>query len=264
MQQRKILIMGLPRAGKTTLANALAPLLRAVHLNADAVRGNINKELGFEHADRIEHARRMGWMCDQVVKAGHYALADFVCPTPETRLAFGAAYTVYLNTNQPTPYADTQALFVAPERVDYEVCEQNAEFHAAAIARNLASMNTGFDWRKPTALFLGRYQPFHDGHKALVLEGLNRVGQACIAVRDTEGTDAKNPFGFSFIKQRIEAMMADYLDRLAIINLPNITNILYGRDVGYSIERIDLPEALQAISATKIREKIKNELETPD
>ena len=57
--QRKILIMGLPGAGKTTLADALAPLLNAVVFNADAVRANISRDLGFSHSDRVEHARRM-------------------------------------------------------------------------------------------------------------------------------------------------------------------------------------------------------------
>ena len=68
--QRRILIMGLPGAGKTTLANALAPLLNAVVFNADAVRANVSRDLGFSHEDRVEHARRMGWMCDRVVEAG--------------------------------------------------------------------------------------------------------------------------------------------------------------------------------------------------
>ena len=77
---RKILVMGLPGAGKTTLARALAPRLNAVHFNADDVRANINKDLGFGHPDRIEHARRMGWLCDRVVDSGTYAIADFHLP----------------------------------------------------------------------------------------------------------------------------------------------------------------------------------------
>ncbi len=248
--------MGLPKAGKTTLANTLKPLLRAVHFNADAVRTEINKDLGFSQADRIEQARRMGWLCDQVTAAGHDAIADFVCPIPEARAAFGSAFTVYLDTNQPTPFADTKAMFVAPENPNYVIKEQDAERHAKIIANMLGAATSDFNWRKPTALFLGRYQPFHDGHKALVLEGLERVGQACIAVRDTEGTDEKNPFGFVGIRARIEEVMKEHLPKLAIISVPNITNIFYGRDVGYAIERIDLSEALQAISATNIRKQI--------
>ena len=80
---KKILIMGLPGAGKTTLARQLAPRLNAVHYNADDVRANINRDLGFSEPDRVEHARRMGWLCDQVVKAGCFAVADFICPTSQ-------------------------------------------------------------------------------------------------------------------------------------------------------------------------------------
>src|SRR5579872_4559322 len=94
---RKILIMGLPGAGKTTLTNALAPLLNAVVFNADAVRANLSRDLGFGHQDRVEHARRMGWMCDRVVEAGGTAIADFICPTPETRMAFGDAFKIWLD-----------------------------------------------------------------------------------------------------------------------------------------------------------------------
>src|SRR3978361_2117258 len=96
---RKILIMGLPGAGKTTLARMLAPRLSAVHFNADEVRREISMDLGFCEADRVEHARRMGWLCDQVVKTGCRAVADFICPTPRTRAAFadgGEAFVVWM------------------------------------------------------------------------------------------------------------------------------------------------------------------------
>ena len=93
----KSFIMGLPGAGKTTLANALAPLLNAVVFNADAVRANISRDLGFNHGDRVEHARRMGWMCDRVADAGGTVIADFICPTPETRAAFGDAFTIWID-----------------------------------------------------------------------------------------------------------------------------------------------------------------------
>jgi adenylylsulfate kinase-like enzyme len=63
--KQKILVMGLPGAGNTTLVRALASLLNAVVFNADAVHANLSRDLGFCHADRIEYARRMGWMCDR-------------------------------------------------------------------------------------------------------------------------------------------------------------------------------------------------------
>jgi hypothetical protein len=123
---RKILIMGLPGAGKTTLASALAPLLNAAVFNADEVRANINKDLGFSHAHRIEHARRMGWICDRVVETGGTAIADFICPTPETRAAFGPAFTIWVDRIKEGRFADTNAMFVPPERFDVRVTAQKA------------------------------------------------------------------------------------------------------------------------------------------
>src|SRR5579862_5751329 len=119
--KRKILIMGLPGAGKTTLANALAPLLNAVVFNADAVRSNLSRDLGFGHEDRVEHARRMGWMCDRVVEAGATVIADFICPTVETRAAFGDAFTIWVDRIKEGRFADTNKMFVAPQTFDLRV-----------------------------------------------------------------------------------------------------------------------------------------------
>ena len=87
----------------------------------------------------------------------------------------------------------------------------------------------------------------------VIEEGLRRVGQVCIAVRDTHGIDEKNPLPFFAVKQRIEAALSAHAGRFVVIALPNITNVFYGRDVGYSVERIMLDEATEEISATKLR-----------
>ena len=75
----------------------------------------------------------------------------------------------------------------------------------------------------------------------------------CIAIRDTHGIDDKNPLPFFAVKQRIEAALSAYAGRFVIVPLPNITNVFYGRDVGYAVERIVLDEATEAISATNVR-----------
>jgi hypothetical protein len=249
--QRKILIMGLPGAGKTTLARELAPLLGAVLFNADQVRENINRDLGFSPADRIEQARRMGWLCDRVVEAGGTAIADFICPAPETRAAFGAAFTVWLDRIKEGRFADTNKLFVPPDAFDIRVeVEGSPRYWAERIMQKIRPV---FDPKKPTALFVGRNQPFHDGHRALILEGNRRVGQACIAVRDTQGNGTKDPFPFFEVKVRIEAGLSEMAGRYLVVPLPNITHIFYGRDVGYAIERIQLDGTLEAVSATAIR-----------
>jgi cytidyltransferase-like protein len=251
---RKILIMGLPGAGKTTLATALAPLLNAVVFNADAVRSNLSRDLGFRHEDRIEHARRMGWMCDRVVEAGGTVIADFVCPTEQTRAAFGDAFIIWIDRIEAGRFPDTNRMFAPPKKFDLRVEPEGTPLYWAE--RALALLRPPFDPQKPTALFIGRYQPFHDGHQRLIEEGIRRVGQVCIAVRDTHGIDAKNPLPFFAVKQRIETSLSAYAGRFVVVPLPNITNVFYGRDVGYTVERIVLDEATEAISATKIRELI--------
>jgi adenylylsulfate kinase len=255
--KKKILIMGLPGAGKTTLSKVLAPRLNAVHFNADEVRANINKDLGFTEADRIEQARRMGWLCDRVVEVGGYAIADFICPTEQTRKAFMGetdAFVIWIDRIKAGRFEDTNRVFVPPSDVDLRVGPEGApEYWADEAAKLLRPV---FDSKKPTALMIGRYQPFHDGHRALILEAIQRVGQVCIAVRDTQGTDAKNPFSFEYVRARIEHGLRAYEGKFTVIPLPNITNVFYGRDVGYKIERIDLDQALQEISATKERAKL--------
>ena len=106
--------MGLPGSGKSTLVNELAPLLKAVVFNNDAVRRHINHDLGFSMADRIEQATRMGWLCDQVVMAGHYAIADFICPTAITRAAFGPGFIVFMDTVSSSRFPDTDKIFERP------------------------------------------------------------------------------------------------------------------------------------------------------
>lgn len=135
---RKILIMGLPGAGKTTLATALAPLLGAVMFNADAVRANLWPDLGFSHADRMAQARRMGWLCDRVVEAGGTAIADFVCPTEETRAAFGDAFTIWVDRIRAGRFEDTNRMFTAPVRFDLRVnAEGTPQFWAEQISMRL-------------------------------------------------------------------------------------------------------------------------------
>ena len=115
-----------------------------------------------------------------------------------------------------------------------------------------------FDPKKPTVQMLGRWQPFHDGHLALFKEALKKTGQVCIMVRDTGGTDDSNPFDFDFVKEKIEeALIPEYEGKFMVQLVPNITNISYGRGVGYAIEEIVLPESVQKISATNIRAKMK-------
>ena len=155
---------------------------------------------------------------------------------------------------QRSRFADTDRMFVPPEHFDIRVTAAGSpEYWAEEVAKRVRPV---FDSKRPTALFVGRYQPFHDGHKALIVEGIRRTGQVCIAVRDTAGTDAKNPFDFESVRARIEHALREFEGYFLVVPVPNITHVFYGRDVGYVVERIDLDESLQAISATEMRARL--------
>ena len=118
---------------------------------------------------------------------------------------------------------------------------------------------TEYKWdnKKPTAQMLGRWQPFHDGHFSLFEKIIKKTGQVCIQVRDIKGVD-DNPFDFESIKSKIhERLDSKYKNRFRVVLVPNITNICYGRSVGYKIEEVVLSEKIQKISATKIRKKMR-------
>ena len=118
-----------------------------------------------------------------------------------------------------------------------------------------------YEWdnKKPTAQMLGRWQPFHDGHYALFKEIVKITGQVCIQIRDVQGVD-DNPFDLDTVKKSIEDKLnPEFKGQFKIMLVPNITNISYGRGVGYKIEEVVLPEEIQKISATKIRAKMRED-----
>ena len=113
------------------------------------------------------------------------------------------------------------------------------EYWAEQVA---AKVRPVFDPQKPTALFLGRYQPFHEGHGADRRRLAPRRPGLHRGARHAR-TDAKNPFGFEYVRARIEHGLREFEGRFVVVPLPNITHIFYGRDVGYAVERIELDQS---------------------
>jgi len=255
---KKILIMGLPGSGKTTLASKLVPLLNAKWINNDEVRKAAD-DWDFSKEGRIRQAERMRDAAEQSRQEGkyNYLVTDYVCPLPETRELFNADYIIWLDTIKTGRFEDTNKMFVKPEKFDFKVTTQNAEIWAYQIAEQFIPYK--WDNKKPTAQMLGRWQPFHDGHYALFEEIIKKTGQVCIQVRDVKGVD-DNPFDFEFVKSKIsERLEPKFKNRFKIVLVPNITNICYGRGVGYKIEEVILSEEIQKISATKIRAKMRED-----
>ena len=178
-------------------------------------------------------------------------IADFICPTAETRAAFGDAFTIWVDRIDAGRFEDTNRMFVAPKRSTLRHRRRRAAILGRAGARPAASGVRSSE--EAHGVVHRTLSAVHPGHQRLIEEGLRRVGQVCIAIRDTHGIDEKNPLPFFAVKQRIEAALSAYAGRFVVVPLPNITNVFYGRDVGYTIERIVLDEATEAISATKVR-----------
>lgn len=252
---KKILIMGLPGSGKSYLADKLSPMINAVWLNADRVREEAN-DWDFTPEGRQRQANRMKSLSQKALDEGKNVIADFVCPTPKTREDFNADYTVWVDTIKEGRFEDTNKMFQAPDEYDFRVPTQNAELWSIRIADEIQEYK--WDNRKPTAQMLGRWQPWHEGHQTLFEEIIKKTGQVNIQVRDVQGV-GDNPFDFDTVKKNIEAALISYKSRIKITLVPNITNICYGRGVGYKIEEIILPENIQKISATDIRKKMREE-----
>jgi hypothetical protein len=136
---RKILIMGRSGAGKTVLAKILAPMLKAVLFSADELRESRYASSGLPREDPVDQARRMGRYCDSVTAGGRFAIADFVCPTPEARQAFGAAFVIWVDRGQEGHCADNHD-FVAPLEFDVRVLPDGSpKLWARHICKRLAN-----------------------------------------------------------------------------------------------------------------------------
>jgi len=255
VKNKKILVMGLPGSGKSYLSDKLATLLGAVWLNADRVRAEAN-DWDFSPEGRTRQAERMKRLAQEVLDRGKHVIADFVCPTEKTRQDFAADYTVWVDTIKEGRFEDTNKMFVPPQEYDFRVPTQNAELWSLRIADEIQEYV--WDNRRPTAQMLGRWQPWHEGHQALFEEIVKKTGQVNIQVRDVQGV-GDNPFDFETVKKNIEQALQPYKNRIRVTLVPNITNICYGRGVGYKIEEIVLPENIQKISATDIRKKMREE-----
>ena len=119
-------------------------------------------------------------------------------------------------------------------------------------------MKKNFNWKKKTCIFIGRFQPFHEGHKRIFLKGIKKSGQVAILVMDSFNINRKNPYKFSYVKKKVNKSLKDYKNKYIIIKIPVVSSVIYGRKVGYKIQKIKLSKKIENVSATKIRKKIVN------
>ena len=258
---QRILIMGLPGSGKTTLASELLKILEAsgktvTWFNADEVRKQFD-DWDFSEQGRIRQSKRMYDLAETC--GTDYALCDFVAPLIEMRHNFKADWTIWMDTIREGRYADTNKMFIEPDIYDFRITEQNADKWADFVADHIVDNRRRPRWdnRKETVQMLGRWQPWHDGHRALFERLLSKTGQVLIQVRDVQGWQGSNPFNFfdvvKFIKQDLDPL---YQGQYDIMLVPNIVHIGWGRGVGYTSGEETFDETITDISATKIRKEL--------
>ena len=278
----KILIMGLPGSGKTYLAERLKQFLQLSRsvtempisklakyevapmnwqptvkwFNADDVRKRYN-DWDFSTEGRIRQSIRMA---DFAINSGSdYVICDFVAPLVEMRNNFKADWTIWMDTIDAGRYEDTNKAFIPPAQYDFRITEKNAEFWVKYIGEHIIKdqRRPTFDWRKETVQMLGRWQPWHAGHRALFERLLQRTGQVVIQIRDVQGWQGSNPFNVDQVKGYIKRDLDPlYQGQYEIMLVPNIVHIGWGRGVGYTSGEETFDETITSISATNIRKQM--------
>ena len=275
-QPQRILIMGLPGAGKTYFAeqlkkyleeysrppqeNSLLPFrdaqITVAWLNADEVRRHYN-DWDFSREGRIRQSQRMRDLADDANT--DYCIVDFVAPLVEMRNNFKADWTIWIDTIDKGRFEDTNKAFVAPEIYDFRITEQDAEHWAEFVGTHIINnrRRPQFNWQAETVQMLGRWQPWHAGHRALFERAIAKTGQVCIMIRDCQGWQGSNPFAIeqvkSFIRRDLDPL---YQGQYEIQLVPNIGHIGWGRGVGYTHAEETPDEETGHISATKIRKEL--------
>jgi broad-specificity NMP kinase len=271
---KKILIMGLPGSGKTYFAERLKEYIEThgeFHsladslnnskpvvkwINADDVRKKYN-DWDFSYEGRIRQSIRMRELADACLK--DFVIADFVAPLVEMRNNFKADWTIWMDTIEKGRFEDTNKAFIPPETYDFRITEQNAEKWVELVGSHILENRRRpvFDWQKETVQMLGRWQPWHPGHRALFERAIAKTGQVVIQIRDCQGWNGSNPFAIEQVKSYIRRDLDPiFQGQYEIQVVPNIVNITYGRDVGYKIEQEVFDDATHSISATKIRKEM--------
>jgi hypothetical protein len=224
--------------------------------NADDVRKQFN-DWDFSKEGRIRQSLRM---LDFALKCtGDFVICDFVAPLPEMRHNFKADWVIWMDTIESGRYEDTNKAFIPPDVYDFRITEQDAVKWAEFIGDHILynRRRPRFDWQKETVQMLGRWQPWHAGHRALFDKLIQRTGQVVIQIRDCQGWNNSNPFAVDQVKQAIKKDLDTlYQGQYEIQVVPNIVHIGYGRGVGYTMEEETFPESITDISGTKIRKSM--------
>ena len=244
---RVLWLFGPSGAGKTRLTKALLPHIPSVVLDGDHMRATVSKDLGFSVEDRTTHLERMAHIAKHLSDSCIDVICAFITPTDKMRNIVDdicKPHFVYV----AAPLIREDSIFEVCLMSSWDVAvhppNQTVEQSTNKILQYLNSL--------PLHFYMGRFQPFHEGHQYLIRSSIHAKIPVLIGVKDML-PDAQNPFPAEQVVQTIKDYYKD--EDVDVITVPNITSINYGRKVGWDIQEIDVPDHISDISATKIRSR---------
>jgi adenylylsulfate kinase len=264
-------LFGLPCSGKTTLAEGLIGP-KTVHLDGDYLRDTLNTDLGFSKDDRTENLRRAAGIAEGLNEQGFDVVASFITPYESQReMVRGKVSDVsFVHVKAPIDvceerdvkgmyeqaregerenFTGVDAPFEEPEQAE-GVLEVRTATHTEK--ETLKEINMELNHKStPSHVFLGRWQPLHDGHRTIIDSAADNGKEVVIGIRDTEiGED--NPFTAHERKELISDVYSDY-PNVEVMIVPDIDTVAIGREVGYSV--VSVPEEVAEISGTETRKE---------
>jgi len=263
-------LTGLPCSGKTTIAKELAKNIHAEILDGDDIR-KIIKNNDFSSEGRKNHMASVAEFAS-ILSRYNNVIVSLVSPIKSVREEIKKRYP---NLTEIYVYADAETCKKRDTKGMYKLAMEGKIKNFTGVDdvyEEPDSSTTTVDTTKTNvqecvkkimekhhipqkySLFIGRWQPLHQGHLALFDKMRQEGRKILIGIRNT-GIDGQNPYSVS---ERIEMIKKQVPDAEVVV-LPDIEAVCYGRKVGYEIKEIKLGEDLENISATKIRESLKNE-----
>jgi adenylylsulfate kinase len=264
-------LFGLPCSGKSTLAEGLVGP-NTVHLDGDYLRETLNEDLGFSKEDRSENLRRAAGLAQALNDQGFDAVASFITPYEEQREMIREQIddVSLVHVHAPVDVCEERDVkgmyekaregeiedftgvsdpFEEPEPGEAELTVRT-EAHSAEESIKAINDEIGVKF-DPSHLFIGRWQPLHDGHRTIIDSAADNGKEVVIGIRDTELSE-KNPFTAKERKELIEEVYGDHPNVEAMI-VPDVDTVAIGRDVGYSI--VSVPQEVAEISGTETRKE---------
>lgn len=256
-------LTGLPCSGKTTIANEISRHIYAEILDGDDIR-EFMKNTDFSPEGREKHMLSVAELAHRFSQYNNVIVA-LVSPIKDVRDRIKKKYSniieVFIDCSiNECINRDVKGMYekaLNGEIKDFTGVDAPYEKPIDSLTVDTFDLtvdecvnkilnHTHFE--HPYSLFIGRWQPLHDGHKKLFDEIRKEGKQILIGIRNT-GIDAINPYS---VRERIEMIKKEIPDAEFIV-LPDIGEVCYGRGVGYDIREIHLDKKVEAISATEIR-----------